>query len=145
VTSTAGFLASSQRLVASSRTRTIAYWATTTIMAWEMFVGGAWDVLRIPYVYGLVVDHLGYPTYFPVIIGVGKLLAGVTMVVPRSPRLKEWAYVGAFFTYMGAVASTLAVGDGPDQWTGPAGFGLICLASWALRPSSRRDLMPSQL
>jgi hypothetical protein len=68
------------------------------------------------------------------------VLAGVAMLAPRLPRLKEWAYAGAFFTYAGAVASALVVGDGPDQWAGPAGFGLICLASWALRPSSRRDL-----
>jgi hypothetical protein len=141
-TNNVGFLASSRRLVVSSRARAIAYWSCTAVMAWEMFVGGAWDVLRIPYVYGLVVEHLGYPAYFPVLLGAGKVLAGVAMLAPRLPRLKEWAYAGAFFTYAGAVASALVVGDGPDQWAGPAGFGLICLASWALRPASRRDLSP---
>lgn len=138
----AGFFAYPRGLVASSRARTIAYWVATVIMAWEMFVGGAWDILRIPYVYDLVVGHLGYPDYFPVLIGIGKVLAGVAMLAPRFPRLKEWAYAGAFFTYLAAVASALAVGDGPDQWAGPAGFGLICLVSWGLRPSSRRDLLP---
>lgn len=88
-----------------------------------MFVGGAWDILRIPYVYDLVVVHLGYPPYCPVLMGVGKVLAGVAMVLPRFPRLKEWAYAGAFFTYAGAVGSHLVVGDGVGQWAGPAVFG----------------------
>jgi hypothetical protein len=94
----------------ASRPRAFAYWVTTSIMAWEMFGGGAWDVFRIPYIYGLVVDHLGYPEYFLVIMGFGKWLAGLAMVVPRFPRLKEWAYAGAFVTYCGAVASTLRGG-----------------------------------
>jgi len=142
MTSNAGVFESAGGFLTGSRVRTIAYWVTTAIMAWEMFVGGGWDFFRIPYVYSLVVDHLGYPEYFLVIMGVGKWLAGLAMVVPRFPRLKEWAYAGAFLTYSGAVASHVAMGDGPDQWAGPAGFGLICLASWALRPTSRRDLTP---
>jgi DoxX-like family len=110
MTNNAGMFERARGLLAGPRVRTIAYWVTTAIMAWEMFVGGGW--------------------------------ADVAMVVPRAPRLKEWAYAGAFCTYRGAVASHLAVGGGPDQWAGPAGFGLICLASWALRSASRRDLTP---
>jgi hypothetical protein len=62
----------------------------------------------------------------------------VALLVPRFPLLKEWAYAGAFFNYTGAVASHLAVGDSVDVWWGPAGFAVILMASWALRPSSRR-------
>jgi DoxX-like family len=142
MTSNAGVFASVGGLRTRSRVRTIAYWVTAAIMAWEMFVGGSWDFLRIPYVYGLVVEHLGCPEYFLVIMGLGKWLAGLAMVLPRLPRLKEWAYAGAFLTYSGAVASHIALGDGPELWAGPAGFGLICLASWALRPASRRDVTP---
>jgi uncharacterized membrane protein YphA (DoxX/SURF4 family) len=142
MTSNAGAFEFARGLLAGSGVRTIAYWVTTGIMAWEMFVGGGWDFFRIQYVHNLVVDHLGYPEYFLIVMGLAKWLAGVAMVLPRFPRLKEWAYAGAFFTYSGAVASHIAVGDGPDQWAGPAGFGLICLASWALRPASRRDLTP---
>jgi hypothetical protein len=35
---------------ASSRSRTIAYWVTTVIIAAELAVGGVWDILRIEYV-----------------------------------------------------------------------------------------------
>ena len=55
-----------------------------------------------------------------------KILA---LLVPRAPRLKEWAYAGAVFTYTGAAASHLAVGDGAGA-LGPIGFAVIALAPW---------------
>ena len=61
------------------------------------------------------------------------------MLVPGWPRLKEWAYAGAFFVYMGAAASGVVRGrDDPVTliW-GPLIFAFITLASWALRPQSR--------
>jgi hypothetical protein len=83
--------------------------------------------------------QLGYPAYFPVILGVWKLAGAVAVSVPRLPRLKEWAYAGAVFTYTGAAASHLAVGD----WAGmlpPSVIAVIAVASWALRPAARRGL-----
>jgi uncharacterized membrane protein YphA (DoxX/SURF4 family) len=143
VTSIARIVESLPTALGSARSRRIAYWTTTVIIGWELLFGGAWDILRIPYVYKMVVGDLGYPEYFLVILGAWKLLGGVALLVPSFPRLKEWAYAGAFFNYTGAVASHLAVGDGVLVWWGPAGFAAILLASWALRPSSRRDLAPT--
>jgi len=122
-----------------SRGLITAYWVTTVIIALELAAGGVWNILRIPYVHDLVVNQLGYPDYFLVIIGVWKVPGAVVLLVPRFPRLKEWVYAGAFFTYTGAAASHLAVGDVAFA-LGPATFGLITLASWALRPATRRDL-----
>jgi uncharacterized membrane protein YphA (DoxX/SURF4 family) len=124
------------------RRRTIAYWVTTVLLAAESLAGGVWDVLRIPYVRA-VIEHLGYPDYFLVILGVWKVLAGVAVLAPGFPRLKEWAYAGLVFTYTGAVASHLAVGDGVDTLVGPIIFTGLAFASWALRPPARRDLAPS--
>jgi DoxX-like family len=53
----------------------------------------------------------------------------------RFPRLKEWAYAGAVFTYTGAAASHLAVGDGAGA-PGPIIFAGIALAA----PSRRGEL-----
>ena len=123
-----------------SRSISITYWVTTFIIAFELAAGGVWDTLLIPYVHDLVVDHLGYPAYFLVIIGVWKIPGAVVLLIPRYPRLKEWAYAGAFFTYMGATASHVAVGDVAFA-LGPAIFGIITLISWALRPATRRDFV----
>jgi uncharacterized membrane protein YphA (DoxX/SURF4 family) len=123
---------------ASSRSRTIAYWVPTVLLAAESLTGGVWDVLRIPYVRG-VIEHLGYPDYFLVILGVWKLLAAVALLAPGFPRLKEWAYAGLVFNMTGAVASHLTVGDGAETLVGPILFTGLAFASWTLRPPDRRD------
>ena len=53
---------------------------------------------------------LGYPMYFFAILGFWKVLGAIAILVPRFPRLKEWAYAGIFFDLTGAAASCAAVG-----------------------------------
>jgi hypothetical protein len=122
--------------------RLAGYWITTVIIANEMAAGAMWDLLRVQYVRG-VFDHLGYPHYLLLILGAWKLPCALVLLLPRFGRLKEWAYAGAFFNYSGAAASHLLVGDGVARWLGPAIFGLLTLASWALRPSVRRLASPA--
>jgi uncharacterized membrane protein YphA (DoxX/SURF4 family) len=93
----------------SSRRHIIAYWITTALVVFELALGGVWDILRVPQVRGLI-ERLGYPVYFLVILDIWKLLGAVALVVPRFPRLKEWAYAGVIFDLTGAVASLLASG-----------------------------------
>lgn len=118
--------------------RNIAYWAATGLLEFEMVLGGIWDVLRVPHVRE-VVDRLGYPEYFLVILGVWKLLGSVALVIPRFPRLKEWTYAGVIFNFTGAIASHLASRD--IEVGALAYLGVmtgVTFASWALRPPSRR-------
>jgi hypothetical protein len=135
-------MASLASSAAFSWSRTIAYWVATGLLAANLAVGGVWDVLRAEYVRG-VFEHLGYPDYFLVILGVWKVPGAVVLLVPRLPRLKEWAYAGAFFTYSGAVASHLAVGDGAGALVPPIILTGLVGASWALRPSARPVLASS--
>lgn len=120
-----------------SRHRIIAYWVITVMVAAEGLLGGAWDILRVPYV-TLAIVHLGYPLYVLTIIGVWKLLGAGAILIPRFPRLKEWAYAGMFFNYTGAVASSLAVGDSVQSVIYPLILVGLVVASWALRPADRR-------
>jgi uncharacterized membrane protein YphA (DoxX/SURF4 family) len=129
---------------ASTGSRLIAYWVTTGLLALECAVGGVMGGLRLPPFIG-VMERLGYPAYFMTIIGVWYMLAAVALLVPRCPRLKEWTYAGLVFTYTAAIASRLAVGDGAETLVGPIIFTCLALASWALRPPSRRDLAPSRM
>jgi uncharacterized membrane protein YphA (DoxX/SURF4 family) len=125
--------------------KVIGYWVTTVFTALELLAGGATDLahgrtaLVLGESVGDVLAHLGYPTYLLTILGVWKLLGGIAILVPGFPRLKEWAYAGAFFVYIGAVASGLIRGlDDPGTYIWPPLiFGVITLASWALRPPSR--------
>src|SRR6478752_7005632 len=88
----------------NSRGHVIAYWVTTALVVFELALGGVWDILRVAQVRGLI-ERLGYPLYFLVILGIWKLLGTVALVIPRFPRLKEWAYAGVIFDLTGAVAS----------------------------------------
>ena len=126
--------------VATARTprrRLAWYWVVTVPVVAEMAVGGIWDIARLSFVATLV-THLGYPSYFLVLLGTWKVLGACAMLVPRQPLLKEWAYAGAFFDYTGAAASHLLKGDGAALWVPPLAFATFTLLSWALRPPSRR-------
>ncbi len=124
--------------VLTSRRHIIAYWVTTALVVFELALGGVWDLLRVPQVRGLI-ERLGYPPYFLVILGIWKLLGAVALVIPRFPRLKEWAYAGVFFDLTGAVASLFASGlIDAGTMAYPIVMTGVAVASWALRPSSRR-------
>src|ERR1700744_3599318 len=93
----------------SPRIRIIAYWVATALVVFELALGGTWDVLRMPQVRELI-ERLGYPSYFLIILGTWKLLGPGALVVPRFPRLKEWASAGVLFELTGGVASLFASG-----------------------------------
>ena len=77
----------------SSRYRIIAYWATTALLVFERALGGVWDILRVPQVRGLI-ERLGYPLYFLVILWIWKLLGGVASL--SASGLTEASSTGIF-------------------------------------------------
>jgi len=109
----------------TERNRATFYWLATALLVSELVLGGIWDVLRVPRVRE-VIERLGYPTYF--------------LVIPRFPRLKEWAYAGVVFNLTGALISHVASGDIEP---GPMAYLVVMIgaaaASWFLRPPSRRN------
>ena len=119
----------------------ISYWATTAAIALETLAGGVTDLIhgREILVAGQpvveVVTHLGYPVYVLTILGVWKLLGGIVLLIPRFPRLKEWAYAGIFFELTGAAASFALHGE--SFFSSPLILAMLALASWALRPPDR--------
>jgi len=129
--------------------RNIAYWITTGVIAFFIGSGGGAQIAQYVGNPHGVVPLLGYPMYFFGILGFWKVLGALAILVPRYPRLKEWAYAGIFFDLTGAAVSCAAVGG-----YGAYGFHVIAplvltgilVASWALRPESRKIgvLMPAK-
>jgi len=120
-----------------TKTQIITYWIVTVIIALESMVGGVADIMQVP-VYINILLHLGYPAYFSVMLGLGKVIAAVAILIPRYPRLKEWAYAGLVFQFIGAITSQIIVGVGATMLIAPFIFLCFVIASWLLRPPSRR-------
>jgi hypothetical protein len=124
----------------NTNTKTILYWFTTVSVAMPIGSGGVGQMMQFRANPHGVVPVLGYPMYFFAILGIWKVLGAIAILVPRFPRLKEWAYAGIFFDLTGAAASCAAVGG-----YGAYAFHVIApliiagfmMASWALRPPSR--------
>jgi uncharacterized membrane protein YphA (DoxX/SURF4 family) len=125
----------------TTKAKNIAYWTTTILVAFFIGSGGGaqmWQYHANPHG---IVPVLRYPLYFFAILGFWKVLGAIAILVPRFPRLKEWAYAGIFFDLTGAVASVAAVGDyGAYAFhiLAPLILAILAVASWALRPESRR-------
>lgn len=120
----------------------IGYWTTTILIALETLAGGITDLAHGrtmlwsgPPVID-VITQLGYPVYLLTILGIWKLLGGITLLVPRFPRLKEWAYAGIFFELTGAAASHAARGNWREI-IAPLILVALTITSWILRPSNR--------
>jgi hypothetical protein len=124
----------------TTRARNITYWTTTGLIVFFIGAGGVAQVAQYLGNPHGVVPILGYPMYFFGILGCWKALGAIAILVPRFPRLKEWAYAGIFFDLTGAVASVAAVhvyGAYAFHILAPLILAGITVASWALRPESR--------
>jgi hypothetical protein len=120
----------------TTKTTKIGYWVTTGILVFCM-TGGIFELLGVkPTIEGIM--RLGYPSYIIPALGLGKVLAILAILWPGFPRLKEWAYAGIFFNMMGAMVSHVARHDGAWIIVVNVIIAAITLASWALRPQSRR-------
>jgi len=123
------------------KAKSIVYWTMTGLIAFFIGGGGLSQIWQFSVNPRGVVPQLGYPMYFFAILGFWKVLGAIAILVPRFPRLKEWAYAGIFFDLTGAAASCAAVGG-----YGAYAFHVIApllmtgflMASWSLRPDSRK-------
>jgi hypothetical protein len=122
--------------------RPVGYWLATVLVVAELGLGGIWDIQRLPMVRDLV-THLGYPSYFMVLLGSWKVLGAVALLVPRRALLKEWAYAGAFFTYTGAIVSHLTTGYDLGEVRLLAVLTALTVLSWALRPPAAAPPPPN--
>src|SRR5436309_2330284 len=128
------------------KAKVVGYWVCTVLIALSFLSGGVVDLLR-PHDALEGMAHLGYPAYFMLILGVWKILGGVALVIPRYPVLKEWAYAGIIFDLTGASVSHIYSGDDVRHILTPLILVGLTMASWALRPESRKvmRLVPAQV
>ena len=120
------------------RKRVIGYWLLTgMVLVAESGAGFSMLTQAEGPVEGIV-GRLGYPLYFLTILGSFKLAGVITLGLPRLPRLKEWAYAGFGFDFIGAAASHAFAGHGLDKIGPPFIILTVLVGSYLLRPAERR-------
>ncbi|SFE87339.1 DoxX-like family protein [Paenibacillus catalpae] len=125
---------------ATPQGKKIAYWSVTALLAGALTLSGLGQLMELGGNVDLV-TNLGYPLYIMQILGAWKLLGVIAILAPRFPRLKEWTHAGIFFLMTGAAFSHLLdhdYGDGGFNVILPLFYAALNIASWALRPESRK-------
>lgn len=121
----------------AGRAGKIIYWIATVWLALGMLSTGIVQLIKMEEEVDMI-THLGYPIYILTILGVGKILGVVAVLIPKFPLLKEWAYAGFFFAMSGAVFSHLSTGNDAKELFGPVLLIILTVVSWYLRPANRK-------
>ncbi|WP_316804054.1 DoxX family protein [Pedobacter nototheniae] len=87
------------------------YWIATIIFSLMMIMDGIGGVTQQE-AGKEVMRHLGYPMYFLIISGTAKLLGVIAILQTKFKAIKEWAFAGFAFNFIGAFASRSFAGDG---------------------------------
>ena len=117
--------------------RAVGYWAVTALFCFAMAASGTMNLLRVEQMKESI-TALGYPEYLMTILGVAKVLGVIALLIPGTPLLKEWAYVGFAFDLLGASASHAFSGHSVPEVIVPLVVLAIAAASYVLRPFDRR-------
>jgi hypothetical protein len=133
-----------------SKRNKIIYWVATIWLALGMVATGVQQLMHLqleealspPGVYGIM--QLGYPVYVLTIIGVWKVLGVITLLVPKFPLLKEWAYAGFFFLLTGAIYSHIATHHSAAELFPSLLLLVLTGLSWYFRPADRKIFMAAQ-
>jgi uncharacterized membrane protein len=96
----------------------IIYWVSTGLIAAGMLLSAFMYLTQNPELMANF-NALHFPVYFVTILGVAKLLGAIALLVPLWSRVKEWAYAGFVFTFVGAIWTHLATGT---PWIAPLVF-----------------------
>jgi len=102
------------------------YWVATGLVAAGMGMSAFMYLSSNPAMMSNF-QALGIPVYLVTILGVAKLLGAIALVAPVWSRLKEWAYAGFTFTFLGAVWTHVATGT---PWVAPLVALLILTVSY---------------
>ena len=116
--------------------RKVIYWVVTGLLALSGVFAGVnylWGSQQV--IQGFA--HVGYPQQLRVLLGIAKLLGGITLIVPDLPTLKEWAYAGFTFAWISAFIAHYLAKDGPKAFM-PLVLLVLLVISYLTRPASRR-------
>jgi hypothetical protein len=117
--------------------RKVTYWVSTLIVAAMMgFAAFAYLSGSPQAVEGFA--KLGYPQHFRIILGVAKVLGVIALLAPGLPIVKEWAYAGFTFAWLGALVAHTLAHDPLSSRISPLVLLVLLAVSYVTRPASRK-------
>ena len=145
MTDTSGQFAIQDSASSSTKRNIIIYWTLTWLMFGpgtigafaEVFTNGPASIVKI-------MIALGFPLYLMKILGVAKIFGGIAILSGKLPRMKEWAYAGFTFDFLGATASHVITGDRMYALF-PFSFFLILLISYILWHKTAATSLPFEV
>ncbi|UYQ95651.1 DoxX family protein [Chitinophaga horti] len=120
-----------------TKTQKIIYWVATLWLALGMVSTAVVQLLQMEEETAYMLK-LGYPAYVLTLVGIWKILGVITILAPRLPLLKEWAYAGFFFLTTGAIFSHIAAGDAFTTILPLLLLLALTVLSWYFRPLQRK-------
>ncbi|MFI5148822.1 MAG: DoxX family protein [Bacteroidia bacterium] len=123
-----------------SKRNKIIYWVATVWLSLGMTATGIGQLIKMKEGAGGLdsMTHLGYPIYILLFLAICKFLGVITLLIPKFPLLKEWAYAGFTFLVIGALYSHIANGDETKELFGPALLLILIACSRYFRPEARK-------
>jgi hypothetical protein len=120
-----------------SKRNKIIYWVATLWLSLGMSSAGIVQIMRIEDEIKLF-DSIQFPLYMLPFLGSLKLLGVITILLPKTPVLKEWAYAGFFFTALGAVFAHIMTGHSFGEIAPLFLFFILIGTSWHFRPADKK-------
>ena len=100
------------------KTTKILYWVSTALVS-GMMLFAAFSYFTSPMA-KTGFQHLGFPDYFRVELGVAKVLGAIALLLPWLPtKIKEFAYSGFIIVFVSAFIAHLSTGDSVQMAFGP--------------------------
>lgn len=87
----------------------ITHWITTVLFSAMMFFSAT--MYFISPEMAQTFEHLGFPDYFRVELGIAKIIGVLLLLAPFSGRLKEWVYAGFTINMISGSIAHVAQGD----------------------------------
>ncbi|MGZ3767531.1 MAG: DoxX family protein [Mucilaginibacter sp.] len=94
----------------NQKTSKTTYWVLITLFC-LFSIGDAFGGLTKAKAGVESMQHLGYPIYLMPFLSVLKLSGVIALLQNRFKTIKEWAFAGFAFTFIGAFVSRAAMGD----------------------------------
>lgn len=111
------------------KTTKILYWSVTILFCLANLFSGIAELF--PNQQALdVMNLLGYPAYFLIILGVAKILGSIAIIQTKFKTMKEWAYAGFTIDYLSAAASFYFVNRDAFGMLIPLVFLVVMFASY---------------